>query len=115
MKQTKSILFTGGILALFLNSLATQKPAIAHAPEYHIREEEEASDVEHQNGGSASESMKMMEGDAPNPNPTQSSEVLSFVETRPEIDPFQGLSESLFLLILASPFVLNFFKNKIHS
>lgn len=115
MKQTKSILFTGGIIALFLNSLATQKPAIAHAPEYHIREEEETSEVEHHDGNPASESMEMMGGDDPNPNPTQSSEVLSLTETHSEIDPFQGLSESLFLWILASPFVLNFFRTKLHS
>lgn len=115
MNQTKSILFIGGILALCLSFIGTRKPAIAHAPKYHIQEEEEASEGERQNGDPASESIEMMEGENPNSNPTQSSEVLSFVDSRPEIDPFQGLSESLFLLILASPFVLNFFKNKIHS
>lgn len=115
MNQTKSILFMGGIIALFLNSLATQKPAIAHAPEYHIREEKEASEVEPQNGDPVSEPTETVGGDSPNQNPTQSSEVLSLTETHSEIDPFQGLSESLFLWILASPFVLNFFRTKLHS
>lgn len=115
MKQTKSLLLIGVIIALFLNSLATQKPAIAHAPKYHIQEEEEASEVERQNGDPASESTETMGGDNPNQNPTQSSEVLTLTETNSEIDPFQGLSESLFLLILASPFVLNFVREKNHS
>lgn len=115
MYQTKSLLFLAGIIALGLSFIGPRKSAIAHAPKYHIQEEEEASEVERQNGDPASESTETMGGDNPNQNPTQSSEVLTLTETNSEIDPFQGLSESLFLLILASPFVLNFVREKNHS
>ena len=115
MNQTKSILFIGGILALCLSLFGTRKHAIAHAPKYHIQEQEEASEMERQNGDPVSKPTETVGGDSLSPNPTQSSEVLSLTETHSEIDPFQGMSESLFLLILASPFVLNFLRTKIHS